>query len=233
MASGDNNDDHWHVDAVPYLWFPAMRGTVGAKGYDASVHVSATDILSNFRFGVASITEFRYNRFVVPVDFMWVRLSADKGLPFNEIGATSANVKIAESMLIPEVGYRVLDRTNFKIDGVTGFRFWHLAQSLSFSPGTLGLNPSVSLNWADPLVGARIKAVLTPKVAVDVMGDVAGWGAGSQLEYQLTGLVGYRINPKWLLQVGYRYLDVNYRSGGAVLDVAMPGIMFGATIKLK
>jgi hypothetical protein len=228
-----DNDGHWHVNAVPYLWFPGMHGTVGVMGHNVSVHASATDVLSHFRFGLAGITEFRYNRFVVPVDLMWVRLAADKALPFTDVGATSADVKIAEILLTPEVGYRLLDRENFKIDGVTGFRFWHLGQSLSFSPGTLGLNPSVSKNWVDPLVGARMKTALSPKIAVDVFGDVGGWGTGSQLEYQVTGLLGYKLNHKWLLQVGYRYLDVNYRGGGTVFDVAMPGIMLGATIKLK
>jgi hypothetical protein len=223
--------DKWHVTAVPYLWFPGMHGTVGIMGHDASVHASATDILSNFRFGLAGITEFRRNRFLVPIDFMWVRLGADKSLPFPDVGATSANIKMAELILTPEIGYRLIDQPKYKIDAVTGFRYWHLAQSVDFSPQNL--NFSVSQNWVDPLVGARIETALSPKIVLNIMGDVGGWGAGSQLDYEATGLLGYRINPKWLLQVGYRYMDIDYRNGGTVLDIAMPGIMFGATIKLK
>ena len=228
-----DNDDQWHVTVLPYLWFPGMHGTVGAKGYDASVHASAADILSHFRFGLASGLEFRRNRLVVPLDLMWVRLAGDKSLPFPGVEATSANIKIAEVLLTPEIGYRVLDQEKFKIDAVTGFRYWHLGQSLSFSPGTLGLNPSVSVNWVDPIVGGRIQLAPSPKVTVNLLGDVGGWGTGSQLEYQWVALLGYQIKPKWALQLGYRYLDVDYRSGGTLFDVAMPGVFFGATYKFK
>ncbi|MGD0445880.1 MAG: hypothetical protein ABSA39_18255 [Edaphobacter sp.] len=231
-STATNEDGHWHVAAVPYLWFPGMHGTIGALGHNVSVHVGATDILSHFRFGLAGITEFRRNHLVAPVDFMWVRLGEDKALPFPNVGAQSADIKMAELILTPEIGYRLINHEKYKIDAVTGFRYWHLAQSADFSPQTID-NFSISQNWVAPLVGARVQTALSPKVALNVFGDVGGWGAGSQLEYQVVGLLGYRLNPKWLLQVGYRYLDVNYRSGSTLMDIAMPGIMFGATIKLK
>jgi hypothetical protein len=59
-----------------------------------------------------------------------------------------------------------------------------------------------------------------------------GVGAGSQLDYQLVGLLGYRIKPALALQVAYRYPDVNYRSG-AIPDVATSGDALGASITLK
>src|SRR5271154_3586205 len=39
-STATDDDGRWHVAAVPYLWFPGMRGTIGALGRDASVHVS-------------------------------------------------------------------------------------------------------------------------------------------------------------------------------------------------
>jgi hypothetical protein len=49
----------------------------------------------------------------------------------------------------------------------------------------------------------------------------------------VVGLLGYRIKPTWTLQAGYRYLDVNYRSGGAIIDLATSGVVFGVSITLK
>src|SRR5256885_6785971 len=46
------------------------------------------------------------------------------------------------------------------------------------------------------LVGGRIEMALSPKIAVTILGDVGGWGTGSQLEYQWAGLLGYRIDRK-------------------------------------
>jgi hypothetical protein len=45
-------DEGLHIDIAPYLWFPATNGTVGAGGYQTSVHASAGDVLSNFDFGL-------------------------------------------------------------------------------------------------------------------------------------------------------------------------------------
>jgi opacity protein-like surface antigen len=104
---------------------------------------------------------------------------------------------------------------------------------LQFSPSILGLTISGSQNWVDPLVGGRIEAALSSKVEVNILGDVGGWGTGSQLDYQVVGILGYRIKPKWMLQAGYRYLDVNYRSGFSILDTDTAGALFGVSIALK
>lgn len=85
----------------------------------------------------------------------------------------------------------------------------------------------------DPLVGGRIQAPLSPKSEVTIAGDVGGWAAGSQLDYQVIGLLGYKISPKLTLQVGYRYLDVDFRNGGSTYDTTTSGALFGVTIKLK
>jgi hypothetical protein len=52
------------------------------------------------------------------------------------------------------------------------------------------------------------------------------------MDYQVVGVLGYRIKPSWTLQAGYRYLYVNYRSG-IIFDVATSGVMFGVSINLK
>ena len=85
----------------------------------------------------------------------------------------------------------------------------------------------------DPLVGGRIQAPLSPKAEVTIAGDVGGWGAGSQLDYQVVGLLGYKLKPKLTLLMGYRYLDVDYRNGGATYDTTTSGAVIGVTFKIK
>jgi hypothetical protein len=94
------------------------------------------------------------------------------------------------------------------------------------------LDFSGSQNWVDPLVGGRILGALTPKANVAIGGDVGGWGTGSQIDYQVFGIPGYKIKPAWTLQAGWRYMYVNYRSS-TIFDVAMSGVLFGVSINLK
>jgi hypothetical protein len=225
-------DDEWHISVTPYLWFPGMFGTVGATGRELRVDATPGDLLSHFRFGLMGLVDLRRNRLVLPLDMFWVRLGDDKPLPL-ETRVTTANMKAQEFILTPKVGLRLLGTEKIKIDALTGFRYWHLGASLNFNPAFLGLNFSRSQNWVDPVVGGRIQGALSSKFLVTVGGDVGGWGTGSQLDYQVAGALGYRIKTAWTLQAGYRYLAVNYRSGGFLYNVFSPGALFGVTIDLK
>ena len=222
----------WHFAVSPYLWFPGVHGTVGARGHEASIHASAGDLLSHFRFGLMGLVDTRYKRIVMPVDAMWIRLGANNALPLTD-GAVTAKVTGSEFLLTPKIGYRLVDSEIVKIDALTGFRYWHIGESLRLSTSDTSLKFSGSQNWVDPLVGGRILANLSPKVSVSIGGDVGGWNTGSLLDYQFGGVLGYRIKPAVVLQAGYRYLSVDYRNGGTTLNVVTSGVLFGATFTLK
>jgi hypothetical protein len=223
------DESNWHLAVAPYLWFPGVHGTIGALDRDANVHASSGDLLSHFRFGLMGVVEPRYKRLVLPVDFVWVRLADNNALPFPNLEAITANMKGSEFILTPKIGLRIVDLKALKIEALTGIRYWHFGESLQFTPSALGLNFSRSQNWVDPLIGGRIQATPLPRLEVTIAGDVGGWGAGSQLDYQVVGLLGYRLKPRWTLQVGYRYLDVNYRSGSTIIDTAMSGGVLGVS----
>jgi hypothetical protein len=222
----------WHFAISPYLWLPGVHGTVGALGHGVSVHATPGDLLSNFRFGLMGLFDIRYKRIVLPVDMMWIRLADSKGLPLTD-EEISAKLNGSEFLLTPKIGYRLIDTEMIKVDALTGFRYWYFGQSVKFNPSVTGLNFSSSQNWVDPLVGGRILVDLSPKVSVSIGGDVGGWGAGSQLDYQFGAVLGYRIKPAVVLQAGYRYLSVDYRSGGTIINLITSGAVLGATITLK
>jgi hypothetical protein len=231
-------DDAWHFAVSPYLWFPGVHGTAtGGRGNGLSFSASPGDLLSNARFGLMGAVEARHKRLVTSLDLIWIRLEDDKALPFPGIfGApTSANIKATEFLLTPKIGFRVINEEKIKVDALAGFRFWYLGENLKFNPSILGLNFSGSQDFVDPVVGGRIQVALSPKIAVNILGDVGGWDTGSQLEYQWGGLLGYKIKPRLALQVGYRYLNVLYRNNnrGIVFDATTAGVLFGATLNLK
>jgi hypothetical protein len=223
----------WHFAVSPYLWFPGVHGTVGARGHDASVHASPGDLLSHFRFGLMGLVDTRYKRIVIPVDMMWIRLGANNALPLTD-EAVTAHVKGQEFILTPKIGYRLVDSEIVKIDALTGFRYWHFGANLRLSTSETSTQTfSGSENWVDPLVGGRILANLSPKISVSIGGDVGGWNTGSLIDYQIGGVLGYRVKPAVVLQVGYRYLATDYRSGGTTINLVTSGVLFGATFTLK
>lgn len=235
-TGGTAQDDQWHFSVSPYLWLAGTHGTVGAFGRDVGFKASIGDLLSHFRFGLLGAAEARHNRFLTNIDMIWMRLGDNQALPFPNLMATSANLTASVFVLTPKVGYRLMNQNKIKADFLTGIRYWHFGESLNFTPSRLGLNFSKSQNWVDPLVGGRIIADVTPKIVTTIAGDVGGWGTGSQIEYQVVGLLGYKLNPKIVLQAGYRYLYFDYLKGGragTVVNTALSGAILGVTLNLK
>ncbi len=228
-----DSDEGWHVGITPYIWFAGIHGTVGALDHEASVHASFGDIFNYLNIGAMATVEPRYNRIVMPVDFLWMKLSDQKGLPFDE-GATSVKAKMTETLITPKIGYRFVDAKKVKVDALFGFRYWHVGTNFTLQPTQIANGISQSANWADGLGGGRIELGLTPKISAIVMGDAGGGSA--KLDYQVAGLLGYNINRRLAIVVGYRYLAVDYRpndKAGFIYDVEMPGVFAGLTIKIK
>jgi hypothetical protein len=223
-------DDNWHLAISPYLWFAGAHGTAGFRGVDTSYHASFGDIISKFNIGLMGAAEARKKRYVFPVDFMWMKLSDDKALPVNQLGVTSIKAKLTQTVLTPKAGYLFVDQEKLKADATLGIRYWHLGENFSLQPS--GINNSQSANWVDVVAGARFTMPLSPKAMITVLGD-AGAG-GANVDYQVAGLLGYKVKPTVILQLGWRYLDVNYRpSSTFIYDGVTSGILLGVTFNIK
>jgi len=224
-------DDGWHIGVTPYLWFAGVHGTAGVDGHLTSIHASFGDILSNLNIGLMGQVEARKKRVLLSTDLMWMRLSDDKALPDNDVGIASIKAKAREFLLTPKVGYRVVDSQKLKVDAQIGLRYWHMGQTLEFQPQVFN-GVSQSQNWVDVVAGGRIQLPLSAKALITISGDAGGGGSDS--DYQIAGLLGYKVGKKCVLQAGWRYLDVNYRgSQSFVFDGVTNGPMLGLTINLK
>jgi hypothetical protein len=188
-------------------------------------------VLSKLNIGLMGAVEVRYNRVIIPVDFLWIKLSDDKALPI-EVVAASIKAKMTESIFTPKIGYRIADTKRWKVDAVFGVRYWHLTTDLTLQPTQIGNGVSRSADWVDAVAGGKFQFAVTPKFVVTVLGDAGG--ASARSDYQVSGLLGYKVGRKCTLQAGYRYLVVNYRpTGGFIYSTATSGLLLGATINVK
>ena len=233
-AASQAPDDVWHLAVSPYLWFAGAHGSASVLGHDASIHASPGDLLKHLDIGIMGAAEARKKRFLLNGDLLWMRLSDNQALPIGTPGTISADFRAGVLIWTSKLGYRVIDQKKLKVDANAGVRYWHVGEKLNFNPSLLGLNFNRSQSWADPLVGGRIQYLLSPKVEITALGDVGGFGAGAQQDYQIAGLLGYKLNPRYTLQGGYRLLVVD-KSGNnnSFLNLYLSGVLFGVTIDLK
>jgi len=215
----------WRGAVSIYGWFAGTHGTAGVFGHDASLHMSFSDLFHYLKGLVPIGVEADKGRFVIPIDYLWIKLGDDKALPETDLGQTSINAHFTESILTPKIGYRVVDGEHLKMDVLGGIRYWYLSQNLTLEPSALGFTKSG--NWVDGLGGARFILPVGEKAAVMISGD-AGAG-GANLDYQVIGLFTYQFKPHLGLGLGWRYLDVDYRPGTHqfIWDVAQSGALAG------
>jgi hypothetical protein len=230
-----STNDGWHFAITPYIWFAGMHGTVGALGHESSVHASFGDIASYLNIGAMGAFEARYNRVIMPVDFIWMKLSDEKGIPITD-EVDSVKTTVRETLLTPKIGYRIADGKIVRVDALFGIRYWHLSNELrAFTQGAqIGNTVSRSANWVDGVAGGRIQFALSQKAFAEIGGDAGGGSARS--DWQVGGALGYKLKPKWVLLVGYRYLSIDYRPNRAdqfIYNLNMPGLALGVTYNIK
>lgn len=233
-ALNPNEEASWHFDLSPYLWFAGAHGTVGALGRDASIHASPGDLLSHFDIGLMGAAEARYKRILLNGDLLWIRISDSKAVPFPGFSAVSADVRLGQLVWTSKLGYRVIDHKKVKADANLGARFWHLGQKFNLNPSALGLSFTSSQNWADIVLGGRVQLPVGNKVTVDLLGDVGGWNATANLDYQFATILSYKLSSRWTLGGGYRYLFVDYHGDqSSLVNMVTSGALIGATYRLK
>ena len=187
--TGGGAGDDWRVSIAIYGWFTGVRGTAGALGHNAGIDESFSDVFHILKGMIPVAVEADKGRFVMPIDFFWVKMGLDNGIPQNDFGQTSIDTHLTLSILTPKIGYRLYNGDHLKVDALGGIRYWYLGLNNTLVPS--GLGNSRSANWVDGLGGARFIFPLGDKAALTVAGD-AGAG-GANLDYQVVGLLNYQF----------------------------------------
>jgi hypothetical protein len=97
--------------------------------------------------------------------------------------------------------------------------------------GTNEVSGEQSQTWFDPIIITRLTTDLNDKWLFQFRGDVGGFGAGSDLTWQLQGYAGYRFSKLFQLTAGYRLLSADYSHGEASKEFVFDVIESGPVIK--
>jgi hypothetical protein len=224
FATGDS----WRGTISIYGWFPGVHGTVGALGHNAGISAPFSDVFHTLKGIIPIAVEADKGRFVMPIDYFWVKLADGKATPFTDTTGNYINAHLTESIFTPSVGYRLVDGEHFKVDALGGIRYWYVGQNLQLIGTQVPVPAFVrSQSWVDGLGGARFIVPLADKAAITVSGN-AGAG-GANLDYQVIGLFSYNFTPKIGMGLGWRYLYVDYRPSNNqfVFNATMSGALAG------
>ncbi|MGL4398414.1 MAG: hypothetical protein ACRCXD_00975 [Luteolibacter sp.] len=100
----------------------------------------------------------------------------------------------------------------------------NLAKAINGKLNTLPTSKSADLDWVDPIVGFRAQWNINEKWYLAGKSDIGGFGVGSELAWTLQATVGYNLNGKSSVELGYRYLHTDYDNDSVLYDVAEAGL---------
>lgn len=210
--------NQWTFDASLYGLAAGMSGNVAVKGVPADVDVGFDKIWDNLKFGAMGGARLGYKRWALSTEVIYMDL---------EVANAPFTVKAEQWMVQPALEYQVC--RYFDVYAGTRYNSLHLALN-----GPLGVNPSGTQDWWDPIIGTRISLPLGKKFSFDVTGDIGGFGAGSDLTWQAYPCFNWQVTKWASLQAGYRWLYTDYETGSGVnrfkYDMLTQGPQLGFTL---
>ena len=194
--------DAWQVAVTPYLMGAAISGTTGARGVEAEIDLPASDIFSNLEFGAMGIVAARKGNWGVGADLIFMNLGAtadqpDADVDFNQVAFAFYGLRRLSAVTEATFGVRVNG-----LDGGITFK--------EQSAVPAGTELSQSKWWVDPIVGLRVHSNSARRVNVALYGEIGGFGLGSDLAWQIFPVVNVRVTQRMSLDLGYRWLDMDY-----------------------
>lgn len=200
-AAAQPPDDRWQVTLAPYLMGAAMDGTTVVRGREAEIDVSASDVFENLEFGFMGMLVARKGDWGFTGDIVYAALGVTIDTPPADIDPTQ--------LIFTAQGLR---RLSDAADLTFGLRVNHLNGQINFK-GPLGLEVEQSKNWVDPVVGLILRTTGERRWHVTLIGDIGGFGVGSDLTWQLFPALGVGMTERLSLEIGWRFLDTNYKTG--------------------
>jgi hypothetical protein len=216
-------------------------------------------------FQLAAFGEARYGRFALLADLAYMKVGIGADLAHTHgtdmiNGSVGASAGLKVEMFIAEFaaayevarwGASAVPGSGTALDLYAGGRgWWQRGEVRVQASGTLNvfdftqnadgtLSASASVNWVDPLVGARLRHQFAPGLDLSISGDVGGFGAGSKFSWQALATLNYEFaktkNVSWSGMIGYKALSVDYSKGEGLsayeYDMTMYGPIFGITAR--
>lgn len=211
----------WHYKLTPYLWNVSFDGNTSSGGNDIPVDTDYSFFTLDNLDNVFSLSfEAGNGRYGILFDGLRAR--------YND----TASNRFFDSRLAVEIGFvegaiSYMPSNFDHLDFIAGVRYIFINTQFVFTPGpTLESDHS----FVDPLIGVRYQNKLAQNWHYQLRGDVGGFGVSSDLMLNLLATIEYKFNKTFGLDLGYRFVSIDFKEEDFLYDVYMHGIVIGLGI---
>lgn len=214
-AAHAQSSDEWQFQIAPlYLWAMNLDGTMQlGGGPSGNIEVDFNDAFDNLQTAFTVHFEASKGRWGLLADVMYLNLKGDQAIP---APGGAAEIRIKNLLLEGAGAYQVADR--FWV--IAGLRYFKVDPTVSFEFAP-DIDPSTS--WTDAFAGIMWRPKLGERWTLGTRFDIGA--GGSDLVWNASAMIDYRLARWAAVFAGYRYMDYDYSASENVLkyDVAMSG----------
>ena len=209
----------WRLSPL-YLWGVSISGDQTIGGATVPLELDFSDIFSNLETVFTANFEGMYNnKWGFRIDYSYIDIKGDQG---------PLSIKFQNTLAEVDGLYRFISGEH-NLDFLFGLRYTD--QETSVSPTPL----NISQDWTDPVIGGRWIWDFADAWAIIAIGDIGGFGVGSDFTWQAMGLLEWQPFKYVSLVGGYRALYQDYEDGsGPALfryKATLHGPVLGLNIK--
>jgi opacity protein-like surface antigen len=220
----------WTGRVTLYGWLPSAELDTSIDRPGGAVSGGASsgvdDILDALNFAAFATVEARRGRLGLIGDLVYTDLGVDE----TGAGGVRRDLDLSLFMGTGAVAWRAWDDGLGHLDLLGGGRVVSADVGVSRSGTLVSASASRTETYVEPLIGLRAGYAVTDRLALTALGDVGGFGVGSELTWELFGGVSYAFTERIRGDIGYRYLSIDYDNGGAELDAQLHGPAIGVTV---
>lgn len=206
-------------------------GTLAHERLPVTVHPSASfsDIWNNLDFAAMAAFEAQHGRHGVVAELVTLRLSGSAGMPVPPLGIrVPVELDGDSTTVLLAYQYRMVDAAHAHLDLVAGARYWSTRTGFAYAlpappppPVPQAYDASQSQSWIDLQLGIKGRRDFANSVYVGAW-LLAGAGE-SDLTVDAMLTAGYRFNDRVAPTAGYRWMTVDFSSGGFTFDATLQG----------
>jgi opacity protein-like surface antigen len=213
-------EEEWTFKITPYLWGAGVNGDIGTSTLKVPFDVDPLDALKDLEFVAMVAAEANHGPWSLLTDASFLSLEDEVDTSYGEVSADLEQWLLQGSLL-----YNVYNIEDAAVDLGLGFRYFSVDMTVDVPSSRADANPSDG--WTDPILVARVRQQFTEKLFGVLYGDLGGFGAASDLTWQLMAGAGYTLTEQVSALLAYRYLDYDYDQKGFVYSAAQSGLAVG------
>lgn len=191
--------DDWYCEASIYGLAAGMSGDVSIGAVTADASLPFDTILENLELCAMASLRIGRGDWALTTDLVYMGLGADKN------GIT---IDMDQLVFEPTVSRRF----NERFELLAGGRFNDIAVTLR-GPGVIPDSGTreADVSWWDAIVGTNVTLPFAQGWAFTLRADIGA--GGSDLTWQAFPGVSWQFSPTGDLQIGYRWVYVDYETG--------------------